>query len=327
MPFVPQRPQSTAPSSTLHVISVISNPVMYHSRYKLYREFETQMQRHNVNLITVEVAFGDRAFEVTQAGNFNHVQARTWDELWHKENMINLGLQRLPADWQYVAWIDADVQFVNPNWVEQTIHQLQHHHVIQLFSDCIDMGPEGQVIEHHKSFCHQYLEHGFDSILKADSGYYAKSGSKIAFPHPGYAWAARREAIDALGGLIDWAILGAGDHHMAWALVEHVEKSNPGGLHPNYLSRLLLFQDRCKEHIKKDIGYVSGTILHAWHGKKKDRRYQSRWKILQDHKFDPAVDIIKDSQGLWQLAGNKTALRDDLRKYFRSRDEDSTDLT
>jgi hypothetical protein len=37
-----------------------------------------------------------------------------------------------------------------------------------------------------------------------------------------------------------------------------------------------------------------------------------------------ARDIKRDWQGLWQLTDRKIRLRDELRAYFRSRDEDST---
>jgi hypothetical protein len=47
-----------------------------------------------------------------------------------------------------------------------------------------------------------------------------------------------------------------------------------------------------------------------------------RWQILRDNNFNPNTDVSYDWQGLPQLNGNKPKLRDDLRRYFRSRDED-----
>jgi hypothetical protein len=324
MPIL-QQVETQQPSNTLHVVSVVSNPVGFASRYNLYRQFEKNIKLHNVNLVTVELAFGDRNFEVTDKTNPNHVQVRAWDELWHKENMINIGIGRLPSDWQYVAWIDADIHFHNPNWVNNTLNALQHHMVVQPFSDCIDLGPQGETLAWHKSFCAQYVEEPLDALLKSNNGYGGyNSANNISFPHPGYAWAARREAIDGIGGLMDWAILGSADHHMAWAFVGHVMKSYPGNLHNNYLKRLLHFQERCDQHIKHDIGYVKGTILHSFHGPKTKRKYQERWSIIKKHQYDPERDIIKDSQGVYYLGSNKIGLRDDLRKYFRQRDEDDT---
>jgi hypothetical protein len=308
-----QRIETLVPNNQLQVISVISNPVGYESRYALYRQFAEQMSLYDVNLITVELAFGDRNFEVTQAGNPNHVQVRSFDEVWHKENMINIGISRLPPNWQYVAWIDADVTFMNPGWVNATLNALQHHMVIQPFQDAIDLGPNGELIQAHRSFCYQYAIG-------------APRSRSYTFWHPGFAWAARREAIEALGGLMDFPILGAADHHMALALIHEVTNSVPGGIAPEYLKRLQAWEGRCKEFIKMDIGYAPGMLLHSWHGKKKDRKYVERWQILTSNNYDPSTDVKYDSQGVLQLSGNKIKLRDDIRRYFRARNEDSIDL-
>jgi hypothetical protein len=304
---------------------MISNPEMYKSRYDLYHKFAAELLRHDVVLITVEVAFGDRHFEVTQAGNPNHVQLRTWDILWAKENALNIGISRLPESAQYIGWIDSDIQFVNMDWVQAGIHALQKYMIIQPWSECIDKGPAGQAMEQHTSFCSLYIKKGRAAVLAGESGaYYGTVGS--TFGHPGYAWLARREALDMIGGLPDWAILGAADHHLALALIGSVGRSNPGGLHTEYTRRLLQLENLCESKIKRDIGYVPGVILHDWHGSKKSRRYKERWKILQDHNFDPATDIVKDTQGLYQLNANKIGLRDDLRAYFAARDEDGTNI-
>src|SRR5688572_1018355 len=121
-------------NSTLYVVTAISNPCRYNSRYQLYQKFAKMVQDSNAILITVETAFGNRPFVVTQPGNNYHIQLRTNHEIWHKENMINLGIARLPLDWQYVAWIDADANFSNPDWVNETLNQLQHYHIVQMFS-------------------------------------------------------------------------------------------------------------------------------------------------------------------------------------------------
>lgn len=51
----------------LHVISVVSNPVRYASRYRLYRDFQARMRAAGVTHHTVELLFGARPCEVTEA--------------------------------------------------------------------------------------------------------------------------------------------------------------------------------------------------------------------------------------------------------------------
>lgn len=303
------------PSHRLNVIAVVSNPVGYESRYKLFKKFATYMSTQDVNLIIVELAFGHRAFQVTSPNTENHVQVRGHSELWHKENLINLGFARLPHDWQYAAWIDADLTFLNPDWVHDCLNALQNHKVVQLFQNAIDLGPHGQSLQTHTSFGYLYAS---GAPMTPGKGYY--------FPHPGFAWAIRRDAFDHLGRLVDWAILGAADHHMAWALVGNVAKSLPKGLHPNYVSKLLAWENRAEHFIRRDLGFVPGTITHHFHGKKKDRRYVERWRVLLDNHYDPERDIKYNHWGVLELDGRNNALRDGIRAYMRARNEDSVDL-
>ena len=112
-------------NNTLYVVTCISNPVRYKTRYDLYRKFAKHMaDSPNVELYTTEMAFGNRAFEITERDNPRHIQVRSFYELWHKENMLNLAIQRLPEDWEYVAWIDADILFNRPDWAQETVEQV-----------------------------------------------------------------------------------------------------------------------------------------------------------------------------------------------------------
>lgn len=302
---------------SFYVVAVISNPIGYRSRYELYRKFKHEMEAFGVQLFTVEMAFGDRPFEVTHHSNPMNLQVRSWDELWHKENLINLGIARLPSDWEYVAWVDADITFVNKHWVSETIRQLQHYMVVQLFQTAVDLGPSKECIQVHTGFGYMHSH----CIPWGPVGYGHRK-----FAHPGFAWAARREAIDKLGGLIDRAILGAADHHMALAMVGRAKESMPAGLHPNYRKMILNWEKNAIATLRLDIGYVPGTILHHWHGKKANRKYIERWGILTHYKFDPDKDLKRDWQGLYQLMTHKIKMRDALRRYFRERFEDGNEL-
>lgn len=295
-----------------HVIAVISNPVRFRSRYALMERFIEQMKKAGVNLWIVEAQQGLRSHVTTHADNIHHIQIATEDELWIKENMVNLGIQRLPSDWKYVAWVDADIEFLREDWVEETIQQLQSYHVVQMFQTCIDLGPSGEAIQTHTGFAYSYL-----------SG--KTFGPHYSFWHPGYAWAATREAITGVGGLVDRALLGAGDHHMALAFIGRAEKSFPGNINKNYRSMIMDWQGRAERYIKRDLGFVHGNITHHWHGKKKDRKYVDRWSILTKNNYDPYLDVYTDWQGLYRLEDDKIQLRDDIRAYFRGRNEDSID--
>jgi hypothetical protein len=318
----------------LDVVAVVSNPVRYRSRYDLFRAFEAHVLEAGARLTIVELAFGNRPFEVTSPDNPRHVQVRTAFELWAKENLINLGIARLPRDSRYVAWIDADLTFARPDWVQETLQQLQHHAIVQMFAEAHDLGPDGLLLNSFRSFAYSYV-HGVPRNPGGGSGYYGgtpaqPSNSRIAYwHHPGFAWAARRETLDTLGGLFDVAVVGEADYIMAKSLVgEGLDVLYPG-VSPGYKKAVVDWQAQALK-LRGDLGYVPGTVLHHWHGRKASRQYWNRCKILTDTHFDPSTDIKRDWQGLYQLVDHGDArsalLRDSIRAYFRSRNEDGNEL-
>lgn len=316
--------------STLHVIAVVSNPARFKSRFGLYEEFAEHVRKHPmVHLVTLEVATGHVPHEVTDQLDPDHTQLSHRSELWIKENMINLAVRRLPQDWKYMAWIDADISFLNPNWAEETIRQLQTHNVVQLFESAADLGPRRNIIKLNQGFAASYVR-GEERVFNSEScGYGYDEGDRerlrSAFWHPGYAWAIRREAYENLdGGLLDFAILGSADHHMALSFIGEVKHSLPTGLHEKYYQKIMEWEAAALRAANKDIGYVSGSILHNWHGPKAARKYVGRWDVLKEHQYNPFEDVARDENGLLYLSNHhKTGLRDDIRRYFRQRDEDS----
>ena len=310
-----------------YVISVMTNPERFKTRPRLFKEFVHRMERYGAKLYIVEGTYQDREYQVTEPNNPRHIRVQLDSELWHKENLINIGITRLPSNWKYVAWIDGDIDFVRPDWMLETVHELQHHPVVQLFEDAIDMGPEHEILKTYKSFAYCYKK-GLPQRRLSDKDFHAEcfygGSSPGTYWHPGYAWAATRDAINTFGGLFDIGIVGAGDHHMACCLIGKGTRSIPKGIHPNYRRLVLAWEDRALR-LHKNIGYIKGTIYHFWHGKKKDRKYKDRWEILIDNRFNPSTDIHKDWQGAWSLYPGHEKLRDEIRGYFQSRNEDSID--
>jgi hypothetical protein len=307
---------------------MISNPIRFKSRYSLYKDFLNHMNNSGANVWTCEIAFGDRQFEVTR-NHPQNLQLRTIDELWHKENALNLMVQRLPLDWKYILWIDTDIMFHRPDWLKEAWHQLQHYEVIQLFSEAYDLDPNFNVFQRHRGFVAAHINGELEKSLDMTFGSYGAITKNGAFAHTGYAWGCTRTFFDAVGGLIDFSILGSADHNMAKSLLGQVEASFPSKMSERYADELLIWEKRAKIFGLKDIGFVSGAISHFWHGKKKDRRYVDRWKILTENHYDPDDDLKRDWQGLLQievLNERQIKLRDQVRAYFRARNEDSIDL-
>lgn len=314
---------------TLYVITPVFNPQRYRSRWKLYKNFEKYvLDSKQAHLVTIECTFGNREKALVQDMGDNHtvLHVRTDHEIWIKENLINLAISRLPSNWKYVAWIDADVVFARPDWVGETIQQLQHNQVVQMFSHAVDLSPDFQILKNHTGFMYCYKNNIPNMNKRMALPHYYEDTTTGSYWHPGFAWAARREAIDHLGGLVDWSVLGGGDMFMAYGLVGQLtNKTMPHSLGINGVRALTEWQARAEKFIQRNVGYVPGLLLHYWHGKKIDRRYNDRGQILVKCKFDPELDLKKDWQSLYQLTDRDFTLRDEIRSYFRQRNEDSID--
>jgi len=264
------------------------NPWRWKSRVKHTERAIRHFAESGAVVVLVEVAFNrreavfaDSGLDGTAAncsihGEFRHkyIGLRTKDELWLKENAINLGVQSLPYDWQQICWLDSDVHFVRPNWVGECIQKLQHYSWLQMFSQARDLSPTYEMMPetyphaNGVSFLQSYLDGDLDANLKkgwtrppdwqkvtADlaqvQGDISRLSSDVqkvlsdleddyyggAGPRrvfPGLAWACTREAFDAVGGLLDVAIWGGADWHMSHALVNRTENMMHSALHPAY---------------------------------------------------------------------------------------------
>jgi hypothetical protein len=324
----------------LYVVTPVYNAQRYRSRWRLFADFKKMVAEAGAVLYTIEVAFGDRDFVVTSPDNPFDIQLRTFHELWLKERMINLAVQRLPLGWEKVAWIDADCHFARYDWADECKHLLEHYPVLQMWSQLHDLNSQHELVGTIKSFGAVWLENG--GIIGGDpkAPAYRTDGYPYPYPPhdakrrrgypgaPGLAWAMRREAWDQLGGLIDYSILGAGDWYMAHALtgqLHRVVRPDQGRMGDMFLE----WQERARRSLWEgrpilgNLGVMPGVVLHYWHGPKLNRRYGTREQILARHDYDPDVDIMPDSQGLYQLTSVKPQLRRDVQEYFRQRNEDA----
>lgn len=296
----------------LHVVLTISNPCLYARRYILIREFIQRMELEETDVIlyVVEYAYKKQRFIITDHKNKRHLQIRTETPIWHKENMINLGIQKLlPKNWKAVAWIDSDVEFENPTWAKDTLRILNGtKDIVQVFSHCVDMDQNEETMNVFTSFGHQFTK-GVP---------YAKQSTR--YWHPGYGWACTRKAYEKMGGLYERGILGSGDNIMALCLVRHGLKSINDASTEDYKESVVDFQERVKT---LRLGYVPGVIRHYYHGSKKNRRYHDRWQILLKHDYSPSVHVTNDEQGvLVPTEDCPKEMLSEIMDYFKERNED-----
>jgi hypothetical protein len=296
----------------LHCVVMISNPCLYKRRYSLAKDF-LQKEYPNIIIYLVEIIYNGQIPGVSKINNPKHLQIYTnTAPIWHKENAINIGIKKLlPENWKAVAWIDADIEFENIHWAQDTLKLLNNPKpvVCQLFSHALDLNIDKDPMTIFQGF-------GYQSYLGKKHG-----GTGLLFWHPGYAWACNRIAFEKMGGLYEHSILGSGDHNMALSFINKGYASVNVNVTNSYKSHIVEYQKRTQGFI---LRYTPGVIKHFFHGTKINRKYTDRWKILVHHKYDPLKHVTYDKDGLLIPSHEcPQSLLDDILNYFFERDEDA----
>jgi hypothetical protein len=141
------------------VITVLFNPMKYKSRYELYHKFDEHMSRSGVTLLTVECIFESdegsdlprQKFEITRPNDPRHLQIKAPSVIWLKENLINIAVKRLPSYVEYVAWLDADIEFEVSFIFDDFFYSNKRKHFC-LTNKCIDCRRNKHVCNRNEIF-------------------------------------------------------------------------------------------------------------------------------------------------------------------------------
>ncbi len=295
----PEPVQKFAPVKNLAVVSCHFNPCGYKLPVRNAHEYLDQI---GVPVTIVELSFDGR-FEFD--ADHKIVGDLTKSFMWQKERLLNVGIQSLPADVDAVAWIDMDAVFQNPNWYQDAKQLLEQFPIVQLYDRVDYLGPDRDIIRQTNSWAFNW-----------NNGLNGK-----VYGAPGFAWAARREAIP--WGIYDKDIIGGGDCHAIAAYVQErkwVEKQYSSLKRP--AADFDAWKRRQLPLINGNIGCVSGAAYHLYHGTREKRKYGDRLQILKDNDFCIS-DIQIGENGVWEWSSNKPKLHADIRNYFLNREEDS----
>jgi len=275
----------------------------------------------NIRVIIVEGIWNKEA-ELQDFSNsvYKHLKFDLQSPIWVKENLINLGIQSLNNDWEYVCWLDKDIHFLNPNWDIETINKLKEYDIIQPWSrlqflnksyeiDMLRSNEKSSVFIQSFYQCpDKEKDKGFLSYAKAAESGYGRSG------HPGHAWAINKKFYEKIGGLFDRCIVGGADSFMVVAMDETFDIP--------HLAIKELYEDFFQTYVNTTrgtkVGYIEGTIVHYFHGEIENRNYYGRFNIL-NNKIDLKNDLGYSDNGTLMI--NKSNIEKDILDYFYSRKE------
>jgi len=308
------------------IVSCYANPLRYRTRRENFRRFAAAITEQGGNLLVLEMADQHGEFELDEK-SFNCVRLRGDGLIWQKERMLNLALQHLPRECRKIVWADGDILFESPDWIALTSEALERHVVVQPFEYCVRL-PYGHTEYRGESQENSGVTESFASCYQRDPSIsrlqvYANHG------HTGYAWAARRDFLEACG-LYDVCLTGSGDHLMAHAFAGTLSSACIAkmiGAGQAYARHFANWAERADALCQGRLGYVPGRVLHLWHGSLANRRYFSRNQEVKELDFDPDRDLQHDANGLWMWSDSAAHLREWSAAFFKSRQEDDVEQT
>jgi hypothetical protein len=217
-------------------------------------------------------------------------------------------IQQLPSEFDKVAWIDADLLFLNADWREDAARLLELYPVVQLFERAVLLDDQRQPTRAFRGIAAE--------VARRPPGM-----ARLGGGHPGFAWAARRNLLER-HGLLDNNILGGADTGMVagmygWWHFWYLDTFSAALRHKVQQWMWAFYND-----VQGEVGNVPGTVLHLWHGDRSNRQYVDRLRWLSEHQFDPDADLRRSPQGLWEWSGEKPDLERTVRDYFAARRED-----
>ncbi len=299
----------------LAVVCCYFNHSNYKTKYNNFIKFYKEISLYIDKVLVVELVKPDSVYTLPE--EVDSLKVESTSNLWLKENLLNIGISRLiDSNYKYIAWLDADVVFQDSFWVKDAINNLQNNNLCQLFSRAINVHSNGSHTNH--SGCVRYWEET-GNILPISSVY-----------HTGYAWASRSDCLSSCG-LYDKAIIGGGDS-LCWlgsfnnslSLFEVMTQHPLGRLE---LSSVLMdyfdWSEKWSNVIQSKVSCIYSQVKSLAHSTNKNKKYISRYNILDKHNFNPKKDCFYHN-GILDIKNKELSL--EIKKYFDFIREDKPNL-
>ena len=300
------------------IISCYFNPMKSPWRRKSFDIFFDGIKGYNYKI--VECVIGDNKAELPDFIE----KVYTKSLLWHKETLLNNIIKSLPAKYKYIFWLDADIVFTNPNWLEESVNVMKSGaNMIQPFEYCVHLQkgetkPSFLVNAYKRECSNPILRHKmlWRSFCSNNSTGLNSNKNYDVHGHVGLAWGIKREVYDKIpGGLYDRALIGGADHIMAHAAAGHINHNCITKTFAEDISAVNDYSNKMYEAVDGKLGFVSGDLYHIWHGDIKKRLHIKR-----------VTDFLPTAMGIQNRDDNGLYITDDgiddpyILNYFLTRE-------
>ena len=243
---------------------------------------------------TLELVYEGRQPEIPDAF---HVSGSSF--LFHKENLCRVLETKIPRWYTKLAFLDADIFFIDKSWYQKTSDLLNSHDVVHPFERAhwLDLTYKKTMLTRKSVVCNGKVNWDFSY-------------------HPGFAWCMRRSFYKQVG-FFDYAISGSGDTLSSAGWLGKVFPEKFQSLPTPLVSKYLEFKSRPTPKVTylKDV-----DLYHLYHGSRENRQYAERHKML-NIKGEIEEYLEKNKDGIWEWK-DKQKWNPLYFQYFKKRDDD-----
>jgi len=250
----------------------------------------------NIPYFIGEMSINGSPFLFAESSNIFHFQSS--DNMFYKENIINLMEPLLPPIYDKLCIMDADIIFDNSDWYNLMSTKLNHVNICQPFSTAY------------------WLNITYDDVIQEKYSYLKK---KIG-GHEGFVWGFQRAWFNTYkfpGG----CFMGSGDTMFVKAVFEKQaweSQHNP---------ELVKYIANLPSTISS--GYLDMNIYHLYHGTVNNRQYTTKHinfnnmlKNLKVTASDPLIEY--NAHGIMQWIPNHSDVFNSfMKEYLINRNDDS----
>lgn len=245
----------------------------------------------------------------------NSIVVRSNTVLFSKENLWNIAERFVPEKYTKLLFLDSDILFDKPNWLDLTSNLLEYNDIVQPMEyackdvtfDAISIGNIDLPLDDKK-------------ICKAPVTKAIKNKEKIilGIHQPGFGIAMNRTFFKRINGFFEYGITGSSDVMFWLSIIDFNTKEAKDLLEkiPESKKRYESYRVNMQQHIDINrIDYVPDCIgLHLYHGNEDNRFYQTRNKYVPE-----SIDFYYNEYGVLEI---QTKDNTDLKQYWIDRKED-----
>ena len=297
------------------IITPYFNPQKYKALLRNHNIFAKRLVDQGANLLTVELTFNDESPELNNTKYGKTIHLKSNSIMWQKEQIVNYAIKNCMENETKFAWIDCDILFDDSSWIKRAEEKLDSADIIQLFKKVFLLN-QGNT---YYGDSHEMIFQGVVWQYKLHKNWLPRRKNKeLPFSHPGFAWAARKDAFP--NGLYPFSVTGSGDTLMVDALLDSWDIHSYARKFTPELRNSI--NEWCSKLKPLKIDYIPEDIYHLWHGSIKNRAYTTRHNILVEYNFNPTVDVV-EKNGVLEWNSDKPELHNAIKEYFLHRNEDN----